>query len=237
MKAQLGALTAILLVAGCGHQLPVDRENKIISDSDRLDEACFIGPPPGHSELRRAAAGLNDMLEQYRQSPDGTAQIVESAKPEPLSKIIGDVGRGQPPWWPECRPLSRRAAGAVGIRSRIPPAARSTTRESFMRVVSRRFRGVGMLALYCDRYAPQFFTRFVPARVGMKIRMRLNSDGIRDDRVRIGDVRPGGISAPLARHGQSWRIRYGPRLATAHLRLMRPGPRCASSAAPAPPAE
>jgi hypothetical protein len=249
------ALGAASLCAGCSNELPVETENRVGAADDHLTLTCDGHYAATPARLRRARQGLEVVLAQYRKTPNGAAQIIESDDPEPLWKIVDDYAHPSTPWRPECRELSRRAQAALlrgralralpvsggypgrGLSVASPPrlTAPTTTRESFSMGLIRRVPLVGTLTFGCDRHARQFFTRLRLARPGATVFIRLNSDGIRlHDHKQVDPALPPAhttIRAPLAARGQSWRIRYnhepGTILVTADVHLAsRAGAKC-----------
>jgi hypothetical protein len=226
MLARFGLIVAgVSLCAGCGGDLSLGTENRVGRAWDRVIDTCIGTTAITPAKLQRARHALDEILDQYAKTPDASVHLIESDDPEPLRVTVHGLAHHRPPWAPECRELSRRAAGEK---------APEPTPASFASGVIRRVPTVGTLAWSCDRQARQFFTRFTMARPGATVFIRLNTDGYRlYTHQRFNPAPPPArktITAPLAARGQSWRIRYNHEPATilvkAHVRFARTGGRC-----------
>src|SRR3954451_8761980 len=226
MLARLGLIVAaISLCAGCGGDLSLSTENRVGRAWDRVIDTCVGTTPITPARLQRARHALDEILDQYAKTPEASVHLIESDDPDPLRATVHRLAHHRLPWAPECRELSKRAAGEK---------APEPTPASFASGVIRRVPTVGTLSWSCDRQARQFFTRFTMARPGATVFIRLNSDGIRLYDHKQVDPGPGPrrttVTAPLAARGQTWRIRYRHEPATilmkAHVRMAHAGPRC-----------
>jgi hypothetical protein len=107
-------LSLCVFAAGCGDDLAMKDQNRIYRAFGGVAYACTPGVKPTHWQIRQARAGVRAIVAQYRETPDGRAQIGEGSDGiRSMRDTLRDVARSYPREAAACSPIHRAAARAL----------------------------------------------------------------------------------------------------------------------------